>query len=190
MKVPASLANAYEFACHSSACRPPTSGGTGGSSGSGKAPRDGSKASGGNGNGFGARMTKSDRAAKADDIKVLDAQVAKKQSEAQVKNGRVVLDGKAITNTIRKMGVGYNTELRGSHLPIGGRTRREVVANAVEAHVVHEHRFGQTYEKTPHQQAIQKLLNSKANPVKEAAADRALGRTPKKKGSYSEFQNS
>jgi hypothetical protein len=44
--------------------------------------------------------------------------------------------------------------------------------------------------KTPHQQAVQKLLNSKVNPVKAAMADRALGRTPKKKGSYSEFRNS
>lgn len=35
LRISASLSNAYEFACHSSSCRPPTSGGTGGSKSSG-----------------------------------------------------------------------------------------------------------------------------------------------------------
>lgn len=36
MKISALTPGAFEFACHSSACRPPTSGGTGGSSSGGK----------------------------------------------------------------------------------------------------------------------------------------------------------
>lgn len=119
------------FACHSAACRPPTSGGTGGSGGGGgskvrafkaNAPRaNAAKVSADTAQRRALRKANSDALAKVD---------WSKGAGPSIKNGEVHVDGKSITGKITKRGGQYWASMKGSQHQItrydGTRTVRQV----------------------------------------------------------------
>jgi len=112
--IPASLKKTYEFACHSAACRPPTSGGTGGSGGG-----SGGGSRGGGGGGGGATLI---NAAKA----VANRHMVGKKpvptsspagGGAKVVGGKVSVDGNIVSTKITGGGRGqvYKASLLAKH---------------------------------------------------------------------------